>query len=157
MEQLATLVENLTRSGKGKFWQGKTSIESIDQLEGLLNTKLPASYRQFLAEYGGGGLVGEEISGIEDDDATLDFRGTVLGDTYQCRSQFALPSHLIVIYYRGDAVVWCLDTSSFVGNECPVVSFNVTSKETRRISETFEGFFEEYVTLRCQKTPKTGH
>ncbi len=148
MAQLDALVQRLETSGRELFWHGKTSAETIERLEGLLNTRLPESFRHFLAEYGGGGLIGEEISGVEDDNATLDCRGTVLGDTYQCRTDFALPSHLIVIYFGGDDVVWCLDSSVPAGTEFPVVSFDVHSRAIKRLAETFDRFFEEYVELR---------
>ena len=151
MAQLDALVQELNGTGKEVFWQGKTSPESIQRLEGLLNTRLPNSFRHFLAEYGGGGLIGEEISGIEDDDATLDYRGTVLGDTLRCRSDFALPSQLIVIYLGADDVVWCLDTSVPAGTECPVVSYNVHSRAIKRLAETFDDLFAEYVRLRIAR------
>lgn len=151
MAQLDALVQELKRTGKEVFWQGKTSPESIQRLEGLLNTRLPNSFRHFLAEYGGGGLIGEEISGIEDDDATLDYRGTVLGDTLRCRSDFALPSQFIVIYLGTDDVVWCLDTSVPAGTECPVVSYNVHSKTIKRLAETFDDFIAEYVRSRIAR------
>jgi hypothetical protein len=151
MAQLEALVQELKRTGKEVFWQGKASPESIQRLEGLLSTRLPNSFRHFLSEYGGGGLVGEEISGIEDDDATLDYRGTVLGDTLRCRSDFALPSRLIVIYLGADDVVWCLDTSVPPGTECPIVSYNVHSKTIKRLAETFDDFFAEYVRSRIAR------
>lgn len=151
MAQLDALVQKLKNTGREVYWHGKASPESIDRLEGLLTARLPESFRHFLAEYGGGGLIGEEISGIEDNDASLDCRGTVWGDTCQCRTQFALPSHLVVIYYDGDDVVWCLDASVPEGSECPVVSFNVYSRATTQLAETFEQFFDEYVALRVAR------
>lgn len=151
MARLAALVQELEKSGKEVFWQGKTSPVSIQRLEGLLNTRLPNSFRQFLAEFGGGGLLGEEISGIEEDDPTLDFRGTVLGDTMLCRVDFALPSQLIVIYLGADDVVWCLDTSGPAETECPVVSFNVHTRTIQPLAKTFEAFFADYVRLRVAR------
>lgn len=152
MTQIDALVKKLEKTGEEIFWHGKTSAESIEQLEGLLNVRLPKSFRQFITVYGGGGLVGEEISGIEDDDATLDNRGTILGDTYQCRTQFSLPSHLIVIYFGADDVVWCLDISFPAGTDCPVVSFDVNSRVTKQLAESFEQFFERYVASRIDRT-----
>lgn len=151
MAQLDALVQKLKTTGKEVFWQGKTSPASIQRLEGLLNTRLSNSFRRFLTEYGGGGLIGEEISGVEDDDATLDYRGTVLGDTLRCRTDFALPSQFIVIYLGADDVVWCLDTSVPAETECPVVSYNVHSRTIKQLAETFDQFFAEYVTLRIAR------
>ncbi len=148
MANIDSLVEQLEGSGQEIFWQGKTSASSVDKLEDLLSCKLPQSFRAFLLEYGGGGVVEEEISGIEDDDPSLENRGTVYGDTLLCRDDYALPSGLVVIYLGMDDVVWCLDVENFDGIECPVVSFDVFSKSTKELAKNFEEFLAEYVTLR---------
>jgi len=147
MDQLEALAEQLQKTGREVFWQGKASAESIRHIEAQLKTRLPDSFRDFLVRYGGGGLIGEEISGIEDDDPSLEYRGTVLGDTLRCRADFALPSHLIVIYLGADDVVWCLDTSAMEKSECPVVSYDFYSKSVKQLANSFSQFFAEYVTL----------
>ena len=115
----------------------------------MVKAKLPLSFITFLEEYGGGGVVGSEISGIESNNAELDYRGTVYGDTIMCRDQYSLPESLVVIYFSDDEVVWCLDTSRMKNEECPVVSYNVfTSKIDGELAETFHEFFVEYLELR---------
>ncbi len=151
MQNIESLIEQLNKSGHEIFWQGKASISAVDKLEELLSCKLPKSFRSFLVEYGGGGVVEEEISGIESNDPSLENRGTVYGDTLICREDYALPSSLIVIYLGMDDVIWCLDVEDSDGDECPVVSFDVFSKGTKELAKSFDEFFAEYVTLRVSR------
>ncbi|WP_372894891.1 SMI1/KNR4 family protein [Stieleria sp.] len=148
MADFATLVRQLENTGKDLFWQGRASDDSIKKLQALLATPLPDSFRDFIATYGGGGVVEEEISGIEDNDASLDYRGTVYGDTLRCREDYALPDNLVVIYFTEEGVVWCLDVSQFTENECPVVSFDIQTKTTVQLAPDFLEFFREYVSMR---------
>ena len=148
MKENDFLIQKLEEEVSDVFWQGKTSVGSIKKLSEVLHSRLPVSFQRFLEEHGGGGVIGEEISGIEDDDPSLEYRGTVLGDTIQCRANFSLPANLIVIYFGSDDIVWCLDTASFTGDECPVVSFDVFTKATKHLANTFEEFLTEYLKLR---------
>lgn len=148
MADIEHLIHQLGARRKDVFWQGQTSHSSIEQLESLVGSKLPVSFTIFLARHGGGGVVGEEISGIEDDDPTLENRGTVYGDTRRCREDFGLPKNLIVIYLGDNEVVWCLDASEFDGEECPVVNFDVFTTTTSPIASDFGTFMKEYLILR---------
>jgi len=151
MTNIERLIHQLEASGRDVFWQGQASDSSIKELETLVGSKLPASFTAFLARHGGGGVVGEEISGIEDNNPTLEYRGTVYGDTRRCREDYGLPSNLIVVYLGDDDVVWCLDASDFNGEECPIVSFNVFTAVKSRIAASFGDFLEEYLTLRLSR------
>jgi antitoxin YobK len=151
MTNIEQLIRQLEASGRDIFWQGQASDGSIKELESLVGSKLPASFTTFLARYGGGGVVGEEISGIEDDNPQLEYRGTVYGDTQRCREDHGLPSDLIVVYLGDDDIVWCLDASNFNGEECPVVSFNVNTTAKSTITTSFGDFLEEYLTLRLSR------
>ncbi len=131
------------------FWQGGVTEPKIDELEQLLQAKLPVSFRNFLVEYGGGGAVGQEISGIEDGDPANDNRGTVLGDTLRCREELALPVGLVVVYLADDLVVWCLDTLKMATDECPVVSFEAATKNTALLFPDFRTFFNDYLVRRA--------
>jgi len=152
MADIASLVQTLERSHHDVFWQGGASAEAINELEALLGALLPASFRDFLVSYGGGGVVEEEISGIEDDAPVLENRGTVYGDTLRCRADYGLPAGLAVIYCDDNDAVWCLATDEMANGECPVVSFDVFSKTNSPIAGDFRSFFLEYLTLRIPKT-----
>jgi hypothetical protein len=152
MPDIDSLIKQLEQSGIVMFWQGKASRESIAKLESMLNSQLPVSFKNFLMEYGGGGFDDDDdlICGIEDDDPTLEHRGTVYGDTMLCREDYSLPLHLIVIYLGADDVVWCLNVSQYDGDECPVVAFDVFSKKIKKIAPTFRDFLIEYLCSRTE-------
>lgn len=150
MTDIKLLIQRLEDEGNVMFWQGKASKESIEKLESLLGSRLPVSFKTFLAECGGGGFDDADalICGIENDDPSLEHRGTVYGDTLLCREDYSLPENLVVIYLGVDDVVWCLDVSQFDGDECPVVTFDVVSRSTKPLAGTFNNFLVEYLTLR---------
>jgi len=144
-DDLAAAAES---SGNEVFWYGGASEHEVSRLEQLLNAVLPDSYKRFLSEYGGGGIVAADISGIEGDDATLMNGGTALADTLECRARFNLPVGLVVIYFHDDEVCWCLDLTETVDGECPVVSFDVfRGRIDRRISDDFSSFMRQYFAL----------
>lgn len=147
------LIQKVEQNGYEIFWQGATSESTINSLEQFLSCRLPPSFRDFLREYGGGGVVGQEISGIEDDDASLDYKGTVLGDTRVCRDAHQLLNELFVIYYTDEETVWCLDMrNSIPGSECPVVSFDVFQRcVDRQLAPSFGEFFTQYLKIRGRK------
>jgi hypothetical protein len=150
MPDIDSLIQQLEKSGNVMFWQGKASLVSIEKLESLLGSRLPVSFKSFLLEYGGGGFDDADavICGIENDDPTLEHRGTVYGDTLLCREDYAMPKNLVVIYLGADDVVWCLDVDHFDGDECPVVAFDAFSKATKPLAPTFNDFLVEYLSLR---------
>ena len=144
-DELAAAIE---AAGSEFFWHGAASRDQIDRVESLLGASLPGSFRRFLESYGGGGVVGAEVSGIEDNDAALASGGTVVGDTTVCRDRYQLPLHLVVIYFHDDEVCWCLDTSRSAGGECPVVSYNIfTRRVDREIAGDFTSFMQHHLAL----------
>ncbi len=153
MNDIEEIIEPLSQIKEPLFWQGPASESSIGQVETLLGFSLPPSFRSFLLRYGGGGVVGEEISGIEANDSNLDYKGTVLGDTRRCRKDFGLPHHLCVIYFSDDGICWCLDCSEADERmEYPVVSYSIFKREIEKeIAPTFKRFLKQYVELRVQR------
>ncbi|ADG66725.1 YobK [Planctopirus limnophila DSM 3776] len=151
MTDIKLLIEKLKDAGSDIYWLGNASRGSIERLQELLHTRLPLSLQKFLEEYGGGGIVGEEISGIEDDNPSLDYRGTIYGDTMLSRTDYGLPLNLIVVYLGSDDVVLCIDTNLFTGDECPVVSFDVFKKTTKHLANTFDEFLMDYLELRITR------
>lgn len=150
MSEVKSLIKKLTQSEQKVFWQGKAREESVNELERLLSVKLPSSFREFLLECGGGGVEGTEISGIEDDNPRLEYKGTVWGDTKRCREEFDLPVHLAVIFFSDDEVCWCLDSQSInESGECPVVSYSVfLRKIDAQVAINFTDFLRQYIKLR---------
>ena len=100
MYEYRELIKQLDLSEHETFWQGSADLKEIALLEQLISIKLPSSLLNFLKECGGGGTIDAEVSGIEDNNATLKLGGTILGDTLDCGETFELPLHLIVIFYK---------------------------------------------------------
>ena len=132
MIDYSELASAIDRAGYDVSWLGPVRPEQVDRVDLLLGVVLPASYKRFLQAYGGGGVIGAEVSGVEDDDASLAHGGTVVGDTKACRERFDLPAHMVVIYFHDDEICWCLETSPS-GSECPVVSYNLFSRSVDNV------------------------
>ncbi|SBS34727.1 SMI1 / KNR4 family protein [Marinomonas spartinae] len=152
MNDYTNLIATIEKTGSEIYWLGSATDDQIKILEDLLEFNLPASFKEFLKLYGGGGVVEAEISGIENNDALNDSGGTVYGDTLTVREDYQLPEKLAVIFFRDDEVCWCIDASnSKTQDEFPIVSYNLFSRKVdRKISDSFENFFEEYLTLRSK-------
>ncbi|MDN3380439.1 MULTISPECIES: SMI1/KNR4 family protein [unclassified Pseudoalteromonas] len=148
MNKYSELIKQLDLSEHETFWQGSADLKEIALLEQLISIKLPPSLVGFLKECGGGGTIDAEVSGIEDNNATLKRGGTILGDTLDCRETFELPPHLIVIFYKENEICWCLDSNT-QEKEYPMVNYNLFKKQVDGvIADSFLSFFCEYVELR---------
>jgi len=127
-------------------WLGAASESSVIKLESQLGLLLPRAFKEFLLVTGGGGILGQEISGIESDDPLLNHRGTIWGDTLTNRAEFFLPSELIVIYFS-EEVVWCLDIDH--PKVSPVVSFDIFKcRKERILAADFTDFLSMYASTR---------
>ncbi|WP_454674025.1 SMI1/KNR4 family protein [Achromobacter pestifer] len=148
MTEYEMLAREAERAGQEIFWYGATDSNQIERVEALLHVTLPISYKKFLENYGGGGVVSAEVCGVEDNDASIESGGTVVGDTKECRERFALPDNLVVIYFHGDEVCWCLDLTNSNEEDSPVVSYNIfTGKIDRQIASNFSSFMRQHLTL----------
>jgi hypothetical protein len=145
------LIEAVRQSGREIFWQGAVSDDEVSRLQKLLGCEFPQSYKRFLSEYGGGGPVGAEVSGIEDGDASKQTGGTVYADTLACRDRYGLASNLVVIYLHDDEVCWCLDVGAMQAGECPVVAYDLFQRRRdRQIAETFDAFMRHHLSLYAE-------
>lgn len=148
MMTIKTAIEYLDNNATEEvFWLGQVDTEEIDSLENNLGIKLPSDFREFLLLVGGGGVIGEEISGIVDNNALEESGGAVYYDTIYCRNEFSLPENYAVIYFKDDEVCWCIDSGSESFGR--VVNYDLFSKSTTNtISSSFSEFFDNYVKLR---------
>ncbi len=97
-------------------------------LERLFGRPLPASYRAFLAEFGGLYLNDRAVSGLVGataDDASM---GNTWFDTQALRKHGA-PASLVVISPHEDGA-YCLDLDRMrTDGECPVVNYELASRQ----------------------------
>jgi hypothetical protein len=130
-------------------WGAPSTPEAISMLETALRIRLPESFVRFQRRTGGGGPDGLSISTIPRE-APLGGVGTVYGDTLHYREPWrahALPAALVVIQRDpDDNEPFCLDTSRFEGDECPVVLFyHQSSGSSEIVADSFVGFYERYL------------
>jgi hypothetical protein len=152
-ERIARLITRIEQELPGAAntveWAGPTSDTAIGQVETALNVRFPASVRTFLKLTGGGGLDTFSISSIPEEDPLSATYGTVYGDTLRYREPwvpFPLPEHLVVIQRDfDDNEPFCLDTSRWTGDECPVVLYYHNAGYVEPIAENFIAFYESYL------------
>lgn len=144
MNRIQELVLRLREQGEELEFFGSQSSTAIDKLQDGLKAKLSTSFREFLLDYGGGGRIGDGISGIWKNEPFTLNRGTVYGDTLRTRREAGLPEELIVVYRNDDTFsTWCLDTSKMYDGECPIVAYPLIHKGKGGLVKLFDSF-EEY-------------
>ncbi|MEH0873519.1 SMI1/KNR4 family protein [Pectobacterium cacticida] len=150
MRYIIELIDKLTKDAEDEvFWLGAADENQIALLEEKLMVNLPDDFKGFLSVVGGGGIVGEEISGIVDNNALAESGGAVYYDTCYCRNEYELPNELVVIYFKDDDVCWCINTSATDFGS--VVNYNLFSRKVdRKMHPTFTCFFDNYVKARIK-------
>jgi SMI1-KNR4 cell-wall len=148
ISRLVNRINALNDEEEPVFWIGPTNDAEIELVEEELGVRFPASFREFLRMTGGGGLESLCISGIPSDAPFQGF-GTVFCDTTHYREEwvpFPLPNHLVVVERcPDDNEPFCLDTSRFDGDECPVVLYYLNSGKAEFIANNFLEFYERYL------------
>jgi hypothetical protein len=137
---------------RGVKWAGPASPEAIGRVEAALGVRFPASFRSLLLLTGGGGVRGFPISSVPSADPVALRCGTVYGDTLHYRESWVprpLPPHLVVVQRdANDNEPFCLDTSRWSGEECPVVLYDLHAGTVRQIAPDFLAFYESYLAPR---------
>ncbi|MCE4051395.1 MULTISPECIES: SMI1/KNR4 family protein [Bacillaceae] len=115
--------------------------ENLDQLERILNVKLPKSYKEYLLTFGYGGIFGRYILGLEEPPK----EGSVIDSTREYL-QKGLPKGFVVIEDVHE-FLYCLNTNELNEKfECPVVSFFPHSKPSIRVDySSFKEFLEDLI------------
>ncbi len=147
MEWIQSLVPRIKSAGYEVCWYGAAGDEHIVDVERALGVELPSPLKAFIKEYGGGGVVGADLSGVLPD-GDSNQGGTLLADTLRCRSRYGLPPHLVVIYLHDDEVCWCIDASKRAPDPAPVVSYGVFKRRVDRvIAADFDAFLHQHLAL----------
>lgn len=148
MSTIKQLVERLTSQAKDEvFWLGPCEKKQVRILEDKLNVILPDDLKEFLLLVGGGGVIGEELSGVVDNNALAESGGAIYYETCYCRKEFSLPMDLVVIYFKDDDVCWCINVGKNKFGQ--VANYDLASKKiTNTLAYSFEEFLDEYVSLR---------
>ncbi|MDR0443208.1 MAG: SMI1/KNR4 family protein [Treponema sp.] len=99
-QKYTELIEQYSK--KGDFF-GEVSVEAIQNAEAALGVKFPNEYWNFIRSYGSGGICGVEITGVEDDEAS------VVKATERYR-KLGLDKNIVVVWDVGE-FIYCMDTS----------------------------------------------
>jgi hypothetical protein len=98
--------------------------ERVSRAEETLGIEFPGSYRRFLVELGAGGIGGEEIYGLVNDDFEDVRPPQAIGLTLDLRRRGHISLDLVVIYNLGQGSYYALDTARATREaEAPVVAF----------------------------------
>jgi hypothetical protein len=152
MPTIDELIQRVRKAGHSVEFYGPQGDEKINDLAAALGTDLSPSFREFLRRYGGGGVVGEWISGIYGGQPLLTNQGSVFGDAVRWRERHHLPPDFVPVYTQEDEVCWCLDTArNGRDGESPIVSFDKSNPHhATKIADSFEEFFREYLEIHSQ-------
>lgn len=150
-EEAKKLIRDLIKiPGMISTFVGPKQLILIEQAESLLSVKFPETYRQFILEFGAGGIGSFEIFGIVQNDINhhdylyID----VVGFTLKARQEWNLPNYLIPIYDLGDGEMFCLDLKVNVGDEAKVVGFTPGySNATQSLDVVAEDFGKLFLDL----------
>lgn len=106
-------------------FRGSISETTIEDAEKKLSVKFPESYRQFLLDYGAGGVGSFEIYGIPDERLNSIDNLSVISFTLKGRKEWGMPVFLLPIYELGEGELFCVDfrTQEKNRHEAKIVGF----------------------------------
>lgn len=155
MPTIPELLAQVEANGHEVLSDGPQPEAAIVALESKLGVRLPASYRAFLAQHGTMAIYDSTISGIIGGQPLDENAGSLYGDTLIFRTEWSLPSYLLVIQPDEDAP-YCLDTRSpSATGEFPVVCYELHSKHASRIASDFDDWMRRFF-LEGWAAEKTG-
>jgi hypothetical protein len=136
---MSSVTEALSTFGRNMYAAGAASSDQVLALSNGLGVPLPPSYIAFLERFGAVGLGATFISGILDNDALKDTKGSAFSDTRRFRASTGFPTGFIVISEHEDGA-YCLDTArTRHDGECPVVNYEFGSvQHSHVLSRTFD-------------------
>ena len=120
--------------------------ERIERAERALGVRFPPTYRRFLYELGAGGVDGEEVYGLINDDFEDGRPPQAVGLTLELRREGHVSDDLVVVYNLGQGSYYALDTArADADGEAPVVGFtpgvNKAADDLEVIAPDFGRFF----------------
>jgi hypothetical protein len=124
--------------------------DRVARAEQALGVVFPPTYRRFLRELGAGGVGGEEVYGLVNDDFTDDRPPQAVGLTRAFREQGQIADGLVVVHALGQGTYHALDTTrANADGEAPVVAFtpglSTAGGDHERVADDFGSFFLDLV------------
>ena len=140
-------VAEARKSDREVWLSGPASSSEIARLEEAIGLPLPESYRFFLASAGSLSIGDVIVSGIIDGDPLLADGGSAFADTLRARESQGIPGHFLVIQPDADAP-HCLELSSSLAAEQPVVCFQASTRSAKRIAPSFDQWYLTFILGR---------
>lgn len=132
-ESIANII---SENGKYGIFTGGVDKKKIEELETLMGTQLPNSFKWFLENYGHGGIGGVEILGIAKSDIPACKEAT------DGLKEYDLPEGYVVIEDCGE-YYYCLDTLRIDDSgECPVINWDMIEGDGIEYSNFLDFLYE---------------
>jgi len=130
----AKLVMMIESYQEEKDFFGQVSENDILAAEKSLDLRFPGEYREFIREYGSGGICGVDIEGIQGDKGA-----SVVGATERYR-RLGLNQAVVVLQDMGESVM-CMDTSD---DDEKVYSWDRVRKQLQPRYPSFNEYLIDY-------------
>jgi len=144
------LIRKSNERGDEVWVSGGVEEHAIETLEAKIGFRLPASYREFLKEYGGIGICDNFISGIVEKDPLKMGGGNMYADTLFMREdyagQYSVPDYLWVVEKHEDGAFCFNKNLKTEPDELAIINYEPYLPEktlTEVISPTFENYIKE--------------
>jgi cell wall assembly regulator SMI1 len=116
---ISEMLNSIDSLRKKECGSGATGQE-MAEAEETLGVRFPASYKAFLSTYGWARIHHDVLFGVgRRVDPADELVKTTLSERYELGPH--IPHHLVPIMNDGAGNNYCLDTSHFHGDECPIV------------------------------------
>lgn len=134
---------------KGGNFQKDITDEMIDHLEKNLNVILPVDYKIFLKLLGEGSIYDAPyILGINDKGEE-----SVLLETEKMRREFGMETKYVVINVDEEMkTAKLLETTGVACEHCEVFEFNLKTKKSIKIADSFDAYFNNMLEMICRKS-----
>ncbi len=150
IHDLVSAIELINRNSKLADFAGQQPPARIASAEVALGLEFPATYREFLARFGCGGLNSLEFYGVVQDDFVNSGVPDAVWLTLDLRRTAAMPDCYILVSDTGDGGFYAIDTSQRDSSgESPVVEwwpgFPEAEDNPRFVAPDFGTFFLDEV------------
>jgi hypothetical protein len=129
--------------GKGTF-VGPRPEALVKKAEVALGVRFPATYRQFLLDYGAGNFGSAEFYGVIDDDWEESSVPDGVWYTLNERAESSMPTELVVVGDTGAGELYVLDLAEEPGRVC-IVDPGTAMTARERIAADFGAFLLDRV------------
>jgi len=117
----------------------------VQKAEKVLGLHFPLTFRHFVLEYGAGSFGGFEVYGVINDQYYNSAIPNGVWATLDARAKWNLPMHYFHVANDGMGTDFCLDFNLSIGDESPVVIYEIGLQSTEqtipKVADDFGIFF----------------